>query len=185
MATQYQKRMMVRKSSDLTKLAEQFKKDIEKSTGEYKSAFAGYQKQREEAMAPYEIASKQYREVQMPAYESAKASYEERLNKFNEALSGFQPKAKIEAPFRLSLDLLNPKKAPEQIWTIDGKKISSSNLPEGYSVEVAPAGTKNRFYDLYKDNPVPTFSEKAPSAPSAPQAPQIAGFDETQFEQKA
>lgn len=184
MATAYQKRMMVRKSSDLTRLAEQFKKDIEKSTGEYESAFAGYQKQREEAMAPYEIASKQYKEIQMPAYESAKAAYEEKLNKFNEALSGFQPKAKIEAPFRLSLDLLNPKKAPEQIWTIDGKKISSSNLPEGYSVEVAPAGTKNRFYDLYKDNPVPTFSEKAPSAPSAPQAPQIAGFDETQFEQK-
>lgn len=182
MATKYQKRMMMRKSSDLTRLAEQFKKNIETSTGEYESAFSAYQKQREEAMAPYEVASKEYREIQMPAYESAKAAYEERLNKFNEALSNFQSKTKVSAPFKLGGDLL--KGTVEQIWNIDGGKISSNKLPSGYSIEVAPKGTKDRFYDLYKDNPVPTFSERAPSAPSAPQAPQIAGFDETQFEQK-
>lgn len=182
MATQYQKRMMMRKGSDLTRLAEQFKKNIEASTGEYESAFSAYQKQREEAMAPYEVASKEYREIQMPAYESAKAAYEERLNKFNEALSSFQPKTKVSAPFKLGGDLL--KGTVEQIWNIDGGKISSNKLPSGYSIEVAPKGTKDRFYDLYKDNPVPTFSERAPSAPSAPQAPQVAGFDETQFEQK-
>ena len=182
MATQYQKRMMMRKGSDLTRLAEQFKKNIEASTGEYESAFSAYQKQREEAMAPYEVASKEYREIQMPAYESAKAAYEERLNKFNEALSNFQSKTKVSAPFKLGGDLL--KGTVEQIWNIDGGKISSNKLPSGYSIEVAPKGTKDRFYDLYKDNPVPTFSERAPSAPSAPQAPQIAGFDETKFEQK-
>lgn len=145
MATAYQKRMMVRKSSDLTRLAEQFKKDIEKSTGEYESAFAGYQKQREEAMAPYEIASKQYKEIQMPAYESAKAAYEERLNKFNEVLSAWEAK-----PYT------------EQI------KRSSGGSKAVYRTPI----------------PMPTFSERAPSAPSAPQVPQIAGFDETQFEQK-
>ena len=182
MATKYQKRMMMRKGSDLTRLAEQFKKNIEASTGEYESAFSAYQKQREEAMAPYEVASKEYKEIQMPAYESAKAAYEERLNKFNEALSNFQSKTKVSAPFKLGGDLL--KGTVEQIWNIDGGKISSNKLPSGYSIEVAPKGTKDRFYDLYKDNPVPTFSEKAPSAPSAPQAPQIAGFDETKFEQK-
>jgi hypothetical protein len=182
MATKYQKRMMMRKGSDLTRLAEQFKKNIETSTGEYESAFSAYQKQREEAMAPYEVASKEYREIQMPAYESAKAAYEERLNKFNEALSNFQSKTKVSAPFKLGGDLL--KGTVEQIWNIDGGKISSNKLPSGYSIEVAPKGTKDRFYDLYKDNPVPTFSERAPSAPSAPQAPQIAGFDETKFEQK-
>lgn len=182
MATQYQKRMMMRKGSDLTRLAEQFKKNIEASTGEYESAFSAYQKQREEAMAPYEVASKEYREIQMPAYESAKAAYEERLNKFNEALSNFQSKTKVSAPFKLGGDIF--KGEIEQIWNVDGKKISTKNLPSGYSAELAPKGTKDRFYDLYKDNPVPTFSERAPSAPSAPQAPQIAGFDETQFEQK-
>lgn len=182
MATKYQKRMMMRKGSDLTRLAEQFKKNIETSTGEYESAFSAYQKQREEAMAPYEVASKEYREIQMPAYESAKAAYEERLNKFNEALSGFQPKTKVNAPAQLKIDLL--KNSLEQIWNIDGKKISTKNLPSGYSAELSPKVTKDSFYDLYKDNPVPTFSERAPSAPSAPQAPQIAGFDETKFEQK-
>lgn len=183
MATQYQKRMMMRKGSDLTRLAEQFKKNIEASTGEYESAFSAYQKQREEAMAPYEVASKEYREILMPAYESAKAAYEERLNKFNEALSGFQPKTKVNAS-KVEIGI-NPKNFdPFQIFTVDGQKIDTRKLPSGYSTQDAPKGTKDRFVDLYKDNPVPTFSEKAPSAPSAPQAPQIAGFDETKFEQK-
>lgn len=183
MATKYQKRMMMRKGSDLTRLAEQFKKNIETSTGEYESAFSAYQKQREEAMAPYEVASKEYREIQMPAYESAKAAYEEKLKQFNESLSNFQAKTKIDASnVDVRIDPVNFN--PFQIFTVDGQKIDTRKLPSGYSIENAPKGTKGRFYDLYKDNPVPTFSERAPSAPSAPQAPQVAGFDETKFEQK-
>ena len=145
MATQYQKRMMMRKGSDLTRLAEQFKKNIEASTGEYESAFSAYQKQREEAMAPYEIASKEYKEIKMPAYEAAVAAYEKKLEDFNAALSAWEEKPYTEEIRR-----------------------SSGGSKAVYQTAI----------------PMPKFNKKAPKAPSAPQAPQIAGFDETQFEQK-
>ena len=145
MATQYQKRMMMRKGSDLTRLAEQFKKNIETSTGEYESAFSAYQKQREEAMAPYEIASKEYKEIKMPAYEAAVAAYEKKLEDFNAALSAWE-----EKPYTTQI-----KKSAS-----GGRYLSETPIP------------------------MPKFNQTAPKAPSAPQAPQIAGFDETQFEQK-
>jgi hypothetical protein len=168
-----------RKTSDIQRLATQYQKQATGLTGEYETAYADYQKKASEQLAPFEQAMKQYQEVENPAYESAKSAYEERLKQFNESLSGFQPKTKVDAPFSLGGDLL--KGTVEQTWNIDGKKISSKNLPSGYSAEVAPKGTKDRFYDLYKDNPVPTFSEKAPSAPTAPMAPNVEAFDEEPF----
>jgi hypothetical protein len=168
-----------RKTSDIQRLATQYQKQATGLTGEYETAFAGYQKQSSEQLAPFEQAMRQYQEVENPAYESAKSAYEQRLKQFNESLSNFQPKTKVSAPFKLGGDLF--KGTVEQIWNIDGGKISSNKLPSGYSIEVAPKGTKDRFYDLYKDNPVPTFSEKAPSAPTAPTAPKIEAFNEEPF----
>ena len=168
-----------RKTSDIQRLATQYQKQATGLTGEYETAFADYQKKASEQLEPFEQAMKQYQEVDNPAYESAKSAYEERLKQFNESLSGFQPKTKVNAPFKLNLDLL--KGTSEQVWDVDGQKISTKNLPSGYSAEVAPKGTRDRFYDLYKDNPVPTFSEKAPSAPSAPTAPKVEAFNEEPF----
>lgn len=167
-----------RKTSDIQRLASQYQKQATGLTGEYETAFADYQKKSSEQLAPFEQAMKQYQEVENPAYESAKSAYEQRLNAFNESLSNFQPKTKIDASFELAG---GGRGELYQIWNIDGKKISSKNLPSGYSAEVAPKGTKNRLYDLYKDNPVPTFSEKAPSAPTAPTAPKIEAFNEEPF----
>lgn len=180
MTTAYQKRMMLRKQSDLTRLSEQYKKNIEAMTGQYESEFSAYQKQRDELMAPYEAAVKQYKETQIPEYEAAAASYQQRLENFNQALANFQPKTKVDAPFSLGGDI----KQLTQIWNVDGQQIRSNSLPPGYSIEVAPKGTKNRFYDLYKDNPVPTFSEKEPTAPTAPTAPDVPAFDQSKFEQQ-
>ena len=171
-----------RKTSDIQRLAKQYQSQSTGLTGEYETAFAGYQKSAAEQLAPFEQAMRQYQEVENPAYESSKSAYEERLKQFNESLSSFQPKTKVNAPFKLNLDLL--KGTSEQIWDVDGKKISTKNLPSGYSAEVAPKGTRDRFYDLYKDNPVPTFTEKAPSAPTAPTAPKIDPFNEEPFTKK-
>ena len=183
MATQYQKRMMVRKNSDLTRLSQQFGKDIGSTTSAYEKAFGDYQKQRDELMAPYDAAVKNYQDVLYPQYEQASANYKTKLEQFNNSLSNFQAKTKVDAPFQLKLDLL--KGTAEQIWNIDGQKISTKNLPSGYSTETPPKGTKDRFFDLYKDNPVPTFSDKAPSAPSRPEAPVITPFDDTTFKKQS
>jgi hypothetical protein len=92
MATQYQKRMLMRKSSDLTRLAEQFKKNIEASTGEYESSFADYQKNVAAQMAPYEAAIKQYKEVASPAYEAAIERYNQEFENYKSALSAWEEK---------------------------------------------------------------------------------------------
>ncbi len=174
---------MVRKNSDLTRLSQQFGKDIGASTSAYEKAFGDYQKQRDELMAPYDTAVKNYQDVLYPQYEQASSNYKTKLEQFNNSLSNFQAKTKVDAPTQLKLDLLRGNL--EQIWTIDGKKISTKNLPSGYSAEVAPKITGEKFYDLYKDNPVPTFSDKAPSAPSRPEAPVIAPFDDTTFKKQS
>jgi hypothetical protein len=134
-------------------------------------------------MAPYDTAVKNYQDVLYPQYEQASSNYKTKLEQFNNSLSNFQAKTKVDAPTQLKLDLLRGNL--EQIWTIDGKKISTKNLPSGYSAEVAPKITGEKFYDLYKDNPVPTFSDKAPSAPSRPEAPVIAPFDDTTFKKQS
>jgi hypothetical protein len=181
--SEYQKRMMVRKNSDLTKLSSQFGKDVNASTSAYEKAFGDYQKQSDELMAPYNTAVKNYQDVLYPQFEQATSNYKTQLEQFNNSLANFQPKSIVNAPFTLKADL--QKGTAEQIWNIDGKSISTKNLPSGYSYEVAPKGTKNRFYDLYKDNPVPTFSDKAPSAPSRPEAPVIPPFDDTTFKKQS
>lgn len=173
MATQYQKRMMMRKNSDLTRLAEQFQKEIEKSTGEYESAFTGYQKNITEQLAPYETASKQYKEIQMPAYEASVADYQRRLEEFKTAMSDYESKPKE------STGITGSATRSGLAFNIGGKSILERNLPGEYSIE-----QEGKKYVLYKDRPMPKAPGNAPSAPSAPQAPQVAGFDETQFEQK-
>lgn len=174
MATQYQKRMMVRKTSDLTRLAEQYKQNIQAMTGQYETEFANYQKQRDELMAPYEAAVKQYKEVQMPQYEAAAADYQRRLDDFNRAMSDYEanPKELVNAKVTFY-----PKGGT--FFTIDGKTYSGSNLPKEYSVELNGKNTK-----VYRDRPMPIGPGNAPTAPSSPQAPNIPEFDSAPFEQK-
>jgi hypothetical protein len=175
MATQYQKRMMMRKSSDLTRLAEQFKKNIEASTGEYESSFADYQKNVEAQMAPYEAASKQYKEIQMPAYETAAEAYKQRLEQYNQAIADYEA---------------NPIKRIQdqkftggrgQFITIEGKTYSANAFKGPADISLRK---EDGQYVAYRDRPMPKKPGGAPKAPSAPQAPQVATFDEGQFEQK-
>jgi len=173
MATEYQKRMMVRKTSDLTRLADQFKKNIESATGEYETAFANYQKQRDELMAPYEAAVKQYKEVQMPQYEAAAADYQRRLDDFNRAMSDYESN-----PKELT-NIVGYNTRSGTMFNIGGKVYSANSLPGEYSV-----GTVNKKAVLYKDRPMPRGPGNAPTAPSAPQAPDIPEFDSAPFEQK-
>lgn len=176
MATAYQKRMMLRKQSDLTRIADQYKKNIEAMTGQYESEFASWQKQRDELMAPYEAAVKQYKEVQMPAFEAAKSEYESRLNAFNQAMSDWEANPKEQVNAKISSSRGGPA------YTIDGKTYYGSTLPSQYTVE----GSINNIKTLkvYKDRPMPTMSGSAPTAPAAPTAPTIPAFDTTQFEQQ-
>lgn len=181
MATAYQKRMTLRKNSDLTRLAEQYKKNLEATTGQYEASFAAYQKQRDELMAPYEAAVKKYKEVDMPAYESAAAAYRQRLDQFNEQLAAYEASPEERtAVFKI----VGGSPAAWQVRNLQTGKVGQ--LPGGALDDLMAQGLENDGGTLYKvtKKKMPTLSEKAPSAPQAPTAPQIAGFDESQFQQK-
>lgn len=189
MATQYQKRMMVRRTSDLTRLAEQYKQNIEAMTGQYETEFANYQKQRDELMAPYEAAVKKYKEVDMPNYESAAAAYRQRLEAFNQRLSAYESDTggqELVLPGDKNVRLDQRGNLASATVIINGRAYFPHELPEGYSVKRVPGGKSGMTYEVYKPKergPVPTFNESAPKAPAAPQAPEIAGFDSAKFEQ--
>lgn len=173
MATAYQKRMMMRKNSDLTKLAEQYSKNIQAMTGQYESEFAKYQQERDALMAPYEASVKQYKEIQMPAYEAAVADYQRRLDDFNRAMSDY------EANPKELTNIVGAQSRGGFTYKIGGKYYWERELPSEYSV-----GELKGKRVLYKDRPMPRGPGNAPAAPSAPQAPDVPEFDSAPFEQK-
>jgi len=87
MASMYQKKMRVRKLSDLDRLAKQYAKDAEKAGAEYQQSFAEYEKSVAAKMAPYEADVKRYQTEAMPAFESAKAAYQGKLDQYNTLLA--------------------------------------------------------------------------------------------------
>lgn len=181
MATAYQKRMMLRKQSDLTRIAEQYKKNIEAMTGQYQSEFAAYQKQRDELMAPYEAAVKQYREVQMPQYESAAAAYRQRLENFNNSLSDYEANPEQrQAVFQI----VGGSPAAWQVKNLSTGKVGQ--MPSSAIDDLRSQGYEQDGSTFYKvtTRAVPKFNEKAPVAPAAPTAPQLPEFDQEKFEQQ-
>ena len=79
-----------RKTSDIQRLASQYKKESTGLTGEYETAYSQYQKSTAEKLAPFEQAMKQYQEVDMPKYESSASAYRQRLDEFNQQLSEYK-----------------------------------------------------------------------------------------------
>jgi hypothetical protein len=81
-----------RKTSDIQRLATQYQKQSTGLTGEYETAFAGYQKNVAEQMLPYEEQMKQYREVASPAYEAETERYNQEFENYKGALSAWEEK---------------------------------------------------------------------------------------------
>jgi hypothetical protein len=85
-----------RKTSDIQRLANQYQKESTGLTGEYETAFAGYQKNVAEQMLPYEEQMKQYKEVASPAYEAATERYNQEFENYKSALSAWEEKPYTE-----------------------------------------------------------------------------------------
>lgn len=92
----YQKRSAARRrTSDITRLTEQYQRNVQAMTGEYEQAFAQFQAQTAEKMAPYEQAVAKYGEAtteyekQAAAYTGRLQSFEERAKAFNEASKNY------------------------------------------------------------------------------------------------
>lgn len=153
--TQGQMRMLQRRrTSDLDRLSQQYKKNVQAMTGEYESDFAAYNKRVAEQMAPYEAELAKYKTEVQPSYEAQVAEYQKKLDEYKAQL------AAIEA------DPVTERKETVVVGkTWYGKKKYGEAT----------------FYD---PKPIPTFTEKAPNAPAAPVAPTLEKFDTSKFEQR-
>ena len=156
---QFKQRQLARRStSDIDRLAKQYKANVDAMTGEYQTAFTGYQAGVAEKMKPFEAQMATYKESQLPTYESQKAVYQQKLEDYNKLL------ADIEAnPVTQEVGIREVKKPR---WSLGGLA--------GYE-------TKREQFTYYAPKEIPKFTETAPVLPEAPTAPTIEEFDSSQF----
>ena len=160
-----------RRMTDIDRLAQQYKKNVESLTGDYQTAFSDYQAKTAEQMRPFEEQMAKYKTDLFPAYEKQVEAYQAKLDNYKAAL------ADIEAnPLEVANVPTRRVGRSGYRFNIGGTEYSTAGLPEGYSFKDGK---------LYRERDVPTFTEKAPDAPQAPAAPpQVAEFDTTQFNQR-
>lgn len=175
---EFMQKRLARKTTDITRLTDQYKQQVDAMTGEYTKSFDAYTAKRNETMAPYEAAVGQYQQ-QFTGYETALAGYKQRLADYTAKLQ-----ASIDTPLA---EVARDKYKAEGVmrygtrlqidgnWYSAGDGIQASDLPDGYTYESGK---------LYKATAPGKFEEKAPSAPEAPTAPVVEEFDTTQFDAK-
>lgn len=153
--TQAQMRMFQRRrTTDIDRLAQEYKKNVRAMTGEYQSAFADYQAKTTEQMKPFEEQMAKYKTADLPAYEAAKLNYQQQLDAYNAQLNA----------------LKNDPGTPRQEKVYAGKTWYGKK--------------KYTTTTVYDPKPAPTFDAKMPEVPNAPTAPTIEQFDSSQFDKR-
>jgi hypothetical protein len=161
---QFKQRQIARRStSDIDRLVKQYKSNIDAITGEYQTAFTGYQAGVTEKMKPFEEQMKTYRESLLPTYESQKNLYKQKLDSYNEVLADLERNPVIE-------------KTGTRITYVASPISDPSGMPVWSPME--------EQYKYYEQRPIPKFTETAPKAPNIPVAPEIEKFDESEFGKK-
>lgn len=111
----YQKRTATRRrTADITRLADQYQRNIEAMTGEYEQAFEQYEAKTAETFKPYEEAVTKYRSETFPAYEAQASQYMQNLQNYQDAIKGFEE-------YQSSFYLPTGSQTPQQFVVRDGK----------------------------------------------------------------
>ena len=152
---QFKQRQIARRStSDIDRLAKQYKTSVDAMTGQYQAAFTGYQAGVAKKMEPFEAQMKTYKESVLPTYESQQALYKQKLDDYNKVLADIEKNPTVATPYISSVPFLKP------------------------------GGGKTFEGVQYVPKPIPKFTDKAPTAPPIPVSPTVEPFDSTQFEAK-
>ena len=159
---QFKQRQIARRStSDIDRLAKQYKSAVDQITGEYQTAFTGYQTGVAEKMKPFETELATYKESLLPTYEAQKTSYQKNLEDYNKLL------ADIEAnPVTEATGYKQVKKPRFNLFGIAGYE------------------TKSEPFTYYIPREIPKFTETAPTPPATPMAPTVEAFDSGEFAAK-
>ena len=164
------KKPRLRRMTDIDRLAAEYKRNVEAITGEYQQSFGAFQTEQARKMEPYNVAAEQYKTA-MGEYETQAADYRGKLTAYQKAIEDVQAN-----PRQLVGRTIGGGKRGF-MYEIEGQRYSErAGLPEGYSVDANQ--------NLYKDRPIPKFTEKAPTAPTAPTMPELGEFDTSAFQAK-
>jgi hypothetical protein len=154
---EFKKRQIARRStSDIERLAKQYKSSIDALTGEYQTAFTGYQAGVAAKMKPFEAQMATYKESLLPTYEAQKAVYQKSLDDYTATLAELEKNPVIPRTTTAEVRSSNPIKA------LFGKKDTIT-------------------LEYFEPKEIPKFKETAPVAPEIPTAPTIEEFDSSQF----
>jgi carboxypeptidase C (cathepsin A) len=153
---QFKQRQIARRgTSDIDRLANQYKSSVDAISGQYQTAFTGYQAGVAEKMKPFEAQMANYQQNVLPTYEAQKNEYQKKLDDYQKVLADLEANpvtSKIERVFT------------GKTWY--GKK-------------------KYENVEVFTPREIPTFTEKAPELEKAPEAPKIEEFDSKEFEAKS
>ena len=153
---QFKQRQIARRgTSDIDRLASQYKSNVDAITGQYQTAFTGYQAGVAEKMRPFEAQMANYKQNVLPTYEAQKGEYQKKLDDYQKVL------ADIEA---------NPVTA-RTVREVVGKTWYGKK--------------KYADVTYYDPKEIPKFTEKAPELEKAPEAPKVEEFDAKEFEAKS
>jgi hypothetical protein len=168
---QFKQRQIARRStSDIDRLAKQYKANVDALTGEYQTAFTGYQAGVAEKMKPFEAQMAAYKESLLPTYETQKAAYQKKLDEYTATLSNIEKNPVIEK--RGTRTTLNP-----------AYSFSSPYDPGSMAPQYQPQFIEEPYL-YYEKKPIPKFEGAAPNIPEAPVAPAIEEFDSSKFAAK-
>lgn len=159
---QFKQRQLARRStSDIDRLAKQYKSAVDQITGEYQTAFTGYQAGVAEKMKPFEAELATYKESLLPTYEAQKTSYQKNLEDYNKLLADLEANPVTEAT--------GYKQVKKPRYGLFG---------------LAGYNTVNEPFTYYIPKEIPKFTETAPTPPATPMAPTVEAFDSGQFAAK-
>jgi len=159
---QFKQRQIARRStSDIDRLAKQYKSAVDQITGEYQTAFTGYQAGVAEKMKPFEAELATYKESLLPTYEAQKTSYQKNLEDYNKLLADLEANPVTEAT--------GYKQVKKPRYGLFG---------------LAGYNTVNEPFTYYIPKEIPKFTETAPTPPATPMAPTVEAFDSGQFAAK-
>jgi len=156
---QFKQRQIARRStSDIDRLAKQYKSNIDALTGEYQTAFTGYQAGVTDKMKPFEAQMATYKESSLPTYETQKATYQKKLDDYNTLLADIKKDPVV--PMTGYKEVKKPRFGLFGLFGYD---------------------TEQEAFTYYAPKAIPKFTETAPTLPKAPTAPTVEAFDSTQF----
>lgn len=208
--SKFRQRQIARRSTaDIERMAKQYQANIDALTGQYQTAFTGYQAGVAEKMKTYESQSDAYRraldaynaEVVAPYSKAAEKFNAERmayLDEMSKLSSGaldryastYETKSRQGSYEITTYKIRNPFTGEELLPFSTNKDLFQNPKKYGLEMALTPVEGGFRGQNKYTFRPLPTTkmptepTKPAEFAMTAPQAPDVGEFDASEFEQK-